>query len=282
MAEAADGLIKELYARFGLAYFEAECLHRGLCNVYMVAPFAVPDGITGPRVDERMSEAFAMTLGQVVEALAPWTPGPLLETLKQAVERRNYLAHRFWFERCHLTISEDGVHQLLDELAKDIELFGRCDAEVGAHFSDQAEQLGVTNDLLHTAIIEMVENPEDRQAPTTQRRLRKQETIIRIWDAPIESGAVAQIFELDDGSLWQLSDVGLGWTRFARPNADWRENALLKRYLPARTNPRPGAPGSWNYELALGSLATISVRLSRKHAKTYVWSLRTGGDSSGA
>ena len=41
-------------AGFGLAYYESECLLRDLCNAYAVAPFAGPEGVTGPRVDERM------------------------------------------------------------------------------------------------------------------------------------------------------------------------------------------------------------------------------------
>jgi len=77
MTEPSDELIKELYAQFGFAYYHSECLHRELCNAYMLAPFSKSDGITGPRVDERMVEAFAMTLGQVVEAIRPWTTGEL-------------------------------------------------------------------------------------------------------------------------------------------------------------------------------------------------------------
>ena len=116
MSTPDDDLVKELFARFGFAYYESECLHRGLCNAYVLAPFETPGHVTAPRVDERMAEAFDMTLGQVVEALRPWTPPTFHEQLAEAVDIRNHLAHRFWFERIHLGMTEDGVHGLIAEL----------------------------------------------------------------------------------------------------------------------------------------------------------------------
>lgn len=100
--------------------------------------------------------------------------------------------------------------------------------------------------------------------------------ILRIWDAPVSDDQSTLIFELEDGTMWQLADVGLGWTRFAAPGPDWRENSALKPYLPARTNPRPGAPGSWQYELGLARGSSILVALSMKRAKAFVWRLRAG------
>jgi hypothetical protein len=85
-------LIRETYARFGAAYYFAECLHRGLCCAYMLAPFETKEFVTGPRVEERMSESFRLTLGQLVEALAPWLSEHLYHALREAVERRNWLA----------------------------------------------------------------------------------------------------------------------------------------------------------------------------------------------
>jgi hypothetical protein len=282
VTDPSGKLIKEMYAPFGLAYYHSECLHRELCNAYILAPFSKPDGVTGPRVNERMTEAFAMTLGQVVDAIRPWVTGELQSTLEEAVERRNFLAHRFWFERCHLMSSEDGARQLIDDLCADSEFFSRADEEVGAHFSDQSVRLGLTDERRQLALEEMLERGEEWQGPAAQRRLRKQETIVRVWDVPALDDQSTLIFELQDGSLWQLSDVGLTWTRFASPASDWEENPTIKPYLPAPTNPRPGAPGSWDYELVLGAAARIVVGLSGKRPKAFVWRLRTGRHSDGA
>jgi hypothetical protein len=228
-----------------------------------------------------MTEAFGMTLGQVVEALRPWTCLALQEMLQEAVVRRNFLAHRFWFERCHLAFTEEGVHKLIDDLTEVGAYFAHADRQAHVHFAEQSQRLGVTEEACQAAMVEMIENGKEWQAPSPQRRLRKQETIVRIWDAPTADRQLTLIFELEDGSLWQLSDTGLGWTRFSTPASDWSQNLLLKPHLPARTNPRPGVPGSWEYDLVLDSAASISVRLSRKRARTFLWHLRVEGESHG-
>jgi hypothetical protein len=53
-------LIREVYARFGAAYYFSEVLHRGLSNAYVIAPFEKSEGVTGPRIDERMANAFSL------------------------------------------------------------------------------------------------------------------------------------------------------------------------------------------------------------------------------
>lgn len=279
MAEPGEELIKELYAQFGLAYFRSECLHRELCNAYVLAPFAKPDGITGPRVDERTVEAFAMTLGQVVEAIRPWASAELQTILSEAIERRNFLAHRFWFERCHLMFSSESVCRLIDGLRADSQFFLQADERVSAFFADASVRLGMSAEMQQRALSELLERQEEWQAPQAQRRLRKQETIVRAWDVPLPDDQSTLIFELQDGSLWQLSDAGLGWTRFEKPSADWTENPRIAPYLPAPTQPRPGAPGAWHYELALGATAKIFVRLSEKKPKAFTWRLRIGTGS---
>lgn len=274
MGDPDEELIKELHAQFGLAYFRSECLHRELCNAYVLAPFAKSDGITGPRVDERTVEAFAMTLGKIVEAIEPWTTAELQATLDEAVERRNFLAHRFWFERCHLMADSEGARGLIDTLRADSEFFLQADEKVSAHFADQVVRLGISAERQQQALREMLERKEEWQEPSTQRRLRKQETIVRVWDVPVSDDQSTLIFELQDGSRWQLSDAGLGWTRFLETSTDWAENPRITPHLPATTNPRPGAPGAWHYELALGASAKIVVRLSEKKPRAFTWRLK--------
>jgi hypothetical protein len=39
--DPADDLVREMYARFGLAYYYSEVLHRGLCNIYAMIDFPI-------------------------------------------------------------------------------------------------------------------------------------------------------------------------------------------------------------------------------------------------
>src|SRR5262245_50563117 len=84
--------IKEVYACFGLAYYHAEVLHRGLCNLYSFAQAPSNGPITRPRVEEHFRTAFETTLGQLLVKLQPILPLAIFPKLELAVERRNFLA----------------------------------------------------------------------------------------------------------------------------------------------------------------------------------------------
>jgi bd-type cytochrome oxidase subunit I len=122
--------IKELFARFGLAYYHAECLHRDLCNLYAALKIPVQGPATRLRVEEHLRDAFESTLGRIVQLLRPTFPAELLPRLDKAIEQRNLLAHHFWYERAHLMGSVSGVEEMIAELSGFTELFQESDKEV--------------------------------------------------------------------------------------------------------------------------------------------------------
>jgi len=101
----SDDLLRELYARFGLAYYHSEVLHRGLCIILAMSDLPRRDLVTRPRVEELLSHAFSLTLGDVIGELAGKIPGEYSTNLDEACKKRNFLAHHFWFDRvlafCH-------------------------------------------------------------------------------------------------------------------------------------------------------------------------------------
>src|SRR5450759_1969652 len=92
-----DDLILGLYARFGLAYYQSECLHRELCFTYACSGLPSPDMITRPRVEEQLAHAFTLTLGDVAGRLKGVLPAEMTTQIQEAVDVRNFLAHHFWF-----------------------------------------------------------------------------------------------------------------------------------------------------------------------------------------
>src|ERR671924_697913 len=95
--EPDDDLIREVYARFGLAYYQSEGLHRELCMSLAWLGLPSRDLITRPRVEERLAYTFSLTLGDVAAKLEGVLPAELSGELQEAVNRRNFLAHHFWF-----------------------------------------------------------------------------------------------------------------------------------------------------------------------------------------
>src|SRR5262249_11750533 len=237
--EPDDDLIREVYARFGLAYYQSECLHRGLCIVLAMTGLPSRDLVTRPRVEERLAQAYSLTLGDVAGKLDGVLPSELASDIHTGVATRNFLAHHFWFERAHLMFSVDKVRQLISELSGYAEMFDWLDARVEEWSAPTLLRLGLTDELLQESLERTLAGEPDRPLLAKQaireleRKLNRQQRLVRVWEFPLEDGLRPLIFEQADGSLWQLSDVGLGLTRFQEIGSAWIEHPAIKADLPA-------------------------------------------------
>jgi hypothetical protein len=227
-----DELIHDLFARFGLAYYHSECLHRDLCMLWACSELPSPMLITQPRVEELLSRAYALTLGEVIGKLEGVLPHELWENALIAADRRNFLAHHFWFERVHLMFNIETTRQLIAELDDDTQFFDKLDSRVSEYSKSVWERLGVTAEMQAESLSRVIAGEDDAPLPDKlaikelNRRLRGKQRLVRVWEFELDDRGKPLIFELADGSFWQLSDVGLGWTRF-KVESGWIENPLI-------------------------------------------------------
>jgi hypothetical protein len=283
--ELDDDLIREVYARFGLAYYLSECLHRELCMILAWSELPSRDLITRPRVEERLAYAFSLTLGDVAAKLEGVLPAELSGALREAVDRRNFLAHHFWFERAHLMFSVENVSELISELNKDAELFDSLDTKISKWSESKRRELGLTDEVVQASLRRILAGESDDPLPDRQtvreleKKLSRRQRLIRVWEFILDDGRKPIIFELADGSLWQLSDVGLGWTRFKEVGLGWMEPPAVKPHLPADILPRPEPTGPWNYEFALANGAVLWVKPGRQK-QTFRWGVRAPNRSA--
>ena len=210
-----EELIKEVYTRFGLAYYESECLHRELCMILAFTPFQNKLNITRPRVEEKLVHAFSLTLGQVKDDLKHILPDVLYSKLEYVVGQRNFLAHRFWFERVHLMFSIKGLRQMLEELSVSSALFSKLDEQVSDYFKPKFHQLGITDEMLQNSFDDILSG-KPPEPLLRKRKLKKQERLVHVWEFKLPDGTLPLIFETQDSCLWQLCDIGLGWTYYNR------------------------------------------------------------------
>lgn len=264
--------VKEVYARFGLTYYHAEVLHRGLCNLYSLSQIPSGGPITRPRIEEHLRTAFESTFGQLLERLGPILPAPLIPRLRAGLERRNFLAHHFWFERIHLMISVSGIETMLNELASDTELFRELDEEIEKLVEPLYPRIGLTPELYAQAVNDVATGMHCEPL-SQQRKSYKQETIIKVFDVPTSSGNSILVFQSADGVLWQLCDVGLGWTHYDRAEPAWPVATKFDKLLPARINPRPKIRASWNFDIPFSSQVTLSVRPGKRSGEV-IYGLR--------
>ncbi len=146
------------------------------------------------------------------------------------------------------------------------------------------ESLGITDEVLAESYRQVVVGEDDplpgRQAvKDMERKLTRRQRLLRVWELTLEDGRRPLIFELADGSLWQLSDVGLGWTSFHVVGPEWTEHPATKAYLPADIVPRPSAAAPWDYEFTLAGGAVLWVKPGLQR-QTFRWGVRTSAASA--
>jgi len=279
-SEPTDDLVREMYARYGLAYYHSEVLHRGLCIILAVSDLPRRDMITRPRVEEHLAHAFSLTLGDVIKELAEKLPAQYSAELEEVREKRNFLAHHFWFDRAHLMFRADHIQGLIDELDGYTDLFNRLDEETSAWFHSRQTELGLTEELLEDCLTRILSGQGEDPLPgkdvvrQIEKKLKRKQRLVRVWEFELPESGRPLVFELQDGSLWQLCDAGLGWTRFQHTEPHWVEHPAVQPYLPADIKPRPKDIKPWEYEFRLKGGAVLWVKPGRR-PHTFQWGIRT-------
>ncbi|TKB53547.1 MAG: hypothetical protein E8D50_07540 [Nitrospira sp.] len=276
-----DELIRDLYATFGLAYYQSECLHRGLCIAHAYLGLPQADFLTGPRVEELLAHSFSLTLGEVAEKLAGILPAHWNIEIRKAVEIRNFLAHHFWFDRAHLMHNTNNIRLLIAELQGYSDKFDKLDIQISewSKLKEKQKQLGISDEALQDNLMKILAGEDEEPLPDKktvrelEKKLRNKQRLIRVWEPALEGGSRSLIFELADGTLWQLSDIGLGQTRFEKVGRDWKENQTIRTHLPTDITPHPKCDSPWDYEFTLASNVVLWVKPGQKK-KTFKWGLR--------
>jgi len=278
--ELMNDLVREMYARFGLAYYHSEVLHRGLCLILALSDLPRRDLITRLRVEERLAHTFTLTLGDVISELAGKIPDAFSIRLEKALNNRNFLAHHYWFDRAHLMSQADHIRQLIEELAGYTQIFNQLDEEISQWFSGKRVEFGLTDEVIQNCMTRILSGQGEKPLPgkevvrEREKKLKRQQIVSRVWEFSLPDGRKPLIFEMEDESLWQLCDIGLGWTQFQKTESHWVEHSVVKPFLPAMIIPRPKDAKPWEYEFKLNKGAILWVKPG-KHEQTFQWGVKT-------
>lgn len=148
---------KEVYARFGLAMYQAQVLEHGLVNAMLLLDL-VPNRLHlmqhraewNREVDAFMDQHFETTMGRMLNSLRKLTDiDPTLEDLlTDALRRRNWLAHDFFRERAVEFLSTNGRHQMIEEVDEAYNLLERADDALEATLVPLRKKIGVTDEMV--------------------------------------------------------------------------------------------------------------------------------------
>ena len=142
---------REVFARFGLAMYYAQCLEKQLglmlASMYNRQFLKVPPEARDAFYDKEL----AKTLGRMAKDLKNTINiSPTLEDrLNKAVEIRNRLAHHYFYKRSRKILSWQGREHIISELQEQADFLQALDTEFTEIMKKWMEHLGTSKEDVH-------------------------------------------------------------------------------------------------------------------------------------
>jgi hypothetical protein len=162
--------VKEVFAHFGLALYQAQVLEHGIVNALVILDL-IPSKRHLVRsrkeweqtVDGFMDRNFENTMGRMLGALreVAGEQPELDRLLREALRRRNWLSHRYFRERAVEFTNEKGREGMIAEIDECRLSFEAADKYLAIIVKPLWAASGITEELLEQAYREMLsETPE--------------------------------------------------------------------------------------------------------------------------
>jgi hypothetical protein len=140
---------RDVYNNFGVAAYYAQCFEKGLCN--FLVHHKIPRGVTLEEYETAERSIHKRTLGQLLQAARPFlvfadTANEAL--FNEAVDKRNFLLHDYFWERAFTIDSPDGRARMLAELTELRSLFQRANRVVESLTLAAVSGDGITQEML--------------------------------------------------------------------------------------------------------------------------------------
>ena len=151
---------KEVFAFFGLTYYQAAVLEHGVLNLAVAMLAKNISGITADDVDKLYTSFDKHTFGQVVKVAKTnfVIPAELEVDLAIALEQRNYLAHGFFIAHDIDFLVPSGRKKMIDELIAILEHLMSVDARMDGLWKTAWESLGITQEWVEQQMQEYLAN----------------------------------------------------------------------------------------------------------------------------
>lgn len=139
---------KERWAFFGLAFYRANVLERGIVNLAVGLHSRGIPGVSRNQVDALYDSFNSKTFGQLLRVAKQQFnfSQDLADELSRSLELRNYFAHSFFVSHDIDLLSEQGKRKMIDELVSIAKFLKQVDRKVDPIWMSAWEHLGVTKD----------------------------------------------------------------------------------------------------------------------------------------
>lgn len=267
--------IQEVFAHFGEAVYQAQCLEKQMVILLGCLYAPSPDKMSRRRLDELFDANLEQTFGALKKEIQSRIalPTDMDVKLERAAESRNWLAHHYWWDRASEFTSFSGRQKMMTELNELTTLFSELDGVFTGMVKKWAFQHGLTQKDFDDSLVEFLSGPT--QPRKRRRKLRKTETLVNVYSYATESGTTL-VFELDDNSFWSLCDCGFTYGPDPVDSSRLRLLPQFRKVLPAVITPRPKGAKDWKYRIQFSTGYSLEVLPSEKNGKlAFKWKLHS-------
>ena len=176
LGDPADALVREVFARFGRAFYASNCLEREIAGTLMHVEWR--SNLRPPMTRDQFHESYdlfyaglqATPMGGLVSRLkkVPDLPQDLRDALDECLKERNLLAHHYFWERAGEFGIPDGQRTMIDECDSMLRLFEETDAKIREYVKPYLERHGVTDEALEKEQRRLLEDATNKLARPNQ------------------------------------------------------------------------------------------------------------------
>ncbi len=153
---------RETFARYGLAMYHAQRIEKSLSILVSIVFNKEFLPSSQDHREEIQNEVFAETIGRLLTRMRKQVtiPPNLDKTLSYALQKRNWLARDYFWDRAGEWQTNAGRNKMLDELTKLDEFFSKVDAHLTSIYGKWTKKIGLPQDAIDKAVKELINSKE--------------------------------------------------------------------------------------------------------------------------
>jgi len=143
--------IREVYAFYGLTMYHIQCLERTLAMLAATVYNLNADHITRSQFDSILEGNFKKTLGQLISNVKKSVDlsDDFEKKLSDALEKRNFIAHHYFWARAMKFGHTRGKEEMITELSQLSAYFEEMDKELSLVLRKWGNAKGVTDNMIY-------------------------------------------------------------------------------------------------------------------------------------
>jgi hypothetical protein len=153
---------RETFAMYGLAMYHAQCVEKSLA--ILVSSVFDKEFLAGnlDRREEIQNEVFSKTIGRLLTRMRTQirVPPNLDRTLDDALQKRNWLAHEYFFARAGAIMTTRGRDKMIRELTELSEFFSKVDAHLVSIYEKWSKRVGVPQTVIDESMRKLIQDNE--------------------------------------------------------------------------------------------------------------------------